>query len=69
MPQAIMKRLNGEAVAALNHPSSKELLVNLGAEPTPSTPQEGDAHIRAEVERWKRTLGAVPSTGASGSSK
>ena len=66
VPQPVMKRLNAETNAALSHPSSKELLVNLGAEPTPTTPQEADAHIRAEVERWKRTLGAVPSKGASG---
>ena len=54
--QSIMARLNKDVIAALNHPASKELLVNLGAEPTPSTPQQADAHIRAEVERWKRTL-------------
>src|SRR5262245_42117486 len=69
MPKPIMTRLNTDVVAALNHPSSNELLVNLGAEPTPSTPQEADAHIKAEVERWTRTFRAAPSKGASGSSK
>jgi tripartite-type tricarboxylate transporter receptor subunit TctC len=54
-----MTRLNSEVKAALDHPQSKELLVNLGAEPTPSTPQQADAHIRAELERWKRTLKAA----------
>jgi len=54
IPKAIMTRLNSDVIAALNHPSSKELLVNLGAEPTPSTPQEADAHIRAELQRWTR---------------
>jgi tripartite-type tricarboxylate transporter receptor subunit TctC len=58
-PRPIMTRLNGDVIAALKHPSSKELLVNLGAEPTPSTPQEADAHIRAEVERWTKTLKAA----------
>ena len=56
VPQPIMARLNTDVIAALNHPASKELLVNLGAEPTPTTPQQADAHIRAEVARWKRTL-------------
>jgi len=51
-----MARLNSEAHAALNHPETRERLVNLGAEPTPTTPQEADAHIRAEVERWFRTF-------------
>ena len=59
IPRPIMTRLNGDVIAALKHPSSKELLVNLGAEPTPSTPQQADAHIRAEVERWTKTLKAA----------
>jgi len=54
VPRPIMTRLNGDVIAALNHPASKELLVNLGAEPTPTTPQEADAHIRAEVQRWAK---------------
>ena len=55
-PQPIMARLNSEVIAALNHAASKELLGNLGAEPTPTTPQQADAHIRTELERWMRTL-------------
>jgi tripartite-type tricarboxylate transporter receptor subunit TctC len=56
IPQPIMARLNKEVKAALDHPQSKDFLVNLGAEPTPSTPQQADAHIKAEIERWTRTL-------------
>src|SRR5215813_6174548 len=56
IPQPIMTRLNNEVNAALNHAESKERLVSLGAEPTPSTPQQADAHIRAEIERWMKTL-------------
>ena len=56
VPRPIMERLNGEVIAALNHPASKELLANLGAEPTPTTAQQADAHIRTEIERWMRTL-------------
>jgi tripartite-type tricarboxylate transporter receptor subunit TctC len=56
LPQPVMARLNSETIAALKHPASKELLVNLGAEPTPTSPQQADAHIRAELGRWVRTL-------------
>ena len=56
MPRPIMSRLNSEVNAALNHVETKERLTSLGAEPTPSTPQQADAHIRAEVERWLKTL-------------
>ncbi|MGZ5115164.1 MAG: tripartite tricarboxylate transporter substrate binding protein [Burkholderiales bacterium] len=56
MPRPIMTRLNSETVAALKHAETKERLVALGAEPAPSTPQEADAYIRSEVERWIRIL-------------
>jgi tripartite-type tricarboxylate transporter receptor subunit TctC len=56
MPRPVMARLNSEAHAALNHAETKERLVALGAEGTPSTPQQTDAHIRSEVERWIRIL-------------
>lgn len=56
MPRPIMSRLNSEVNAALKHGETKERLITLGADPTPSTPQEADAHIRAEVERWLKTL-------------
>ena len=56
MPRSIMTRLNSETVAALKHAETQERLVGLGAEPAPSTPQEADAYIRSEVERWIRIL-------------
>ena len=56
IPRPIMSRLNSEVNAALNHAETKALLTSLGAEPTPSTPQQADAYIRAEVERWLKTL-------------
>ena len=54
--QPAMKRLNGDAVAALGHPDTKERLASLGAEATPTTSKEAAAHIRAEVERWMKVL-------------
>jgi tripartite-type tricarboxylate transporter receptor subunit TctC len=60
MPQPIMTRLNGEVNAALNHRETKEQFVAMGAEPTPSTPQQADAHIRAEVQRWLKVFKAAP---------
>jgi tripartite-type tricarboxylate transporter receptor subunit TctC len=56
MPRPIMTRINSETVAALKHAETKERLIALGAEPAPSTPQEADAYIRSEVERWIRIL-------------
>jgi tripartite-type tricarboxylate transporter receptor subunit TctC len=63
MPRPVMGRLNSEANAALNHAETKERLVALGAEGTPSTPQQADAHIRSEVEQWIRILKPAARTG------
>ena len=56
IPQPIMNQLNSHTNAALNHRETKEHFIAMGVEPTPSTPQQADAHIRAEVERWLKTL-------------
>jgi tripartite-type tricarboxylate transporter receptor subunit TctC len=56
MPRPVMARLNSEVNAALNHAETKERFASLGVEPTPSTPQKADAHIRAEVQQWIKTL-------------
>ncbi len=60
MPRPVMATLNGAVTAALNHAETKERYISLGAEPTPTTPQQADAHVRAEVERWIKTLKPAP---------
>ena len=60
MPQATMTRLNREVNAALNHRETRDQFAVMGVEATPSTPQQADAHIRAEVHRWLKTLKAAP---------
>jgi tripartite-type tricarboxylate transporter receptor subunit TctC len=56
MPRPVMAKLNGAVTATLNHADIKERFVTLGAETTPTTPQQADAYVRAEVERWIKTL-------------
>jgi tripartite-type tricarboxylate transporter receptor subunit TctC len=56
MPPAVMARLSGAVTATLTHAEMKERFVALGAETTPTTPQQADAYIRKEVERWIKTL-------------
>jgi tripartite-type tricarboxylate transporter receptor subunit TctC len=61
--QSAMARLNTATVAALEHPDTKERLIGLGAEATPTTAKDADAHIRAEVERWIKVLKPVKPAG------
>ena len=55
-----MARLNAELNAALNHRETRDQFAVMGVEATPSTPQQADAHIRAEVQRWLKTLKSAP---------
>jgi tripartite-type tricarboxylate transporter receptor subunit TctC len=56
MPRPVMARLTGAVNATLNHADTRERFLVLGAEPIPGTPQQADAFIKSEVERWIKTL-------------
>lgn len=55
-PQAIIKRVHAETVAALGAPQMREQLLALGATPVGTSPQELQAFVRAEIERWTRVV-------------
>ncbi len=55
-PKAIVDRLNGAIVAALNDAEIKKKLNDLGADPMPMTPAEFKAFISAEVVRWREII-------------
>lgn len=49
-PAAVVKKLNEEAIKALNSPELKERMAKLGADPFPLTPEAFNAYIRSEME-------------------
>jgi tripartite-type tricarboxylate transporter receptor subunit TctC len=51
-PKPIVDRLSAETRAALAAPEVRKRLVDLGAEPLGSTPQEFAAYVEAEFQRW-----------------
>jgi tripartite-type tricarboxylate transporter receptor subunit TctC len=55
-PQAVITRLNGEALAALRARDVHELLVRQGMDPTQSTPGEFDVYLRSEIAKWTRVV-------------
>jgi tripartite-type tricarboxylate transporter receptor subunit TctC len=55
-PREIIKKLHAEAVKALAVPEVRERLANEGAEPVGSTPEEYDAFIRSEIEKWMQVV-------------
>jgi tripartite-type tricarboxylate transporter receptor subunit TctC len=52
MPSEIVAKLSRDFVAAVNAPSVKERLGALGASPIGSSPQEFDALIHADYDKW-----------------
>jgi tripartite-type tricarboxylate transporter receptor subunit TctC len=52
MPPDLVAKLSQAFVAALNTEPVKERLSKLGASPIGSSPQQFDARIHAEYEKW-----------------
>ena len=51
-PPEIIAKVNADTRAALEHPSVKNRLIELGAEPAGTTPEGLAAHLKAEMDKW-----------------
>ena len=57
--RAIIERLHGEIVRALNSPDLSERLKSQGAEPVGNTPEQYTAFIQNEITKWAKVLRAA----------
>jgi len=55
-PRPVVRTVNKEVVRILNLPDIKDRMLTQGATPTPTTPEEFDAFIRSEVQRFAKVL-------------
>ena len=55
-PADIVQRISRENGRALATPDIRDRLAALGAEPTPSTPEELGGWIKSELEKWSRVV-------------
>jgi tripartite-type tricarboxylate transporter receptor subunit TctC len=62
MPPEILEKLSRDFVAALNTDAVKERLTKLGALPIGSTPQQFDAKIHADYDKWGPIIKAAGMT-------
>jgi tripartite-type tricarboxylate transporter receptor subunit TctC len=46
-------------MTALNSPKMRQKLANDGADPAPSTPEALAAHIRNEIDKWRKVAQAA----------
>ncbi len=57
-PRDVVARLNQAFVAALNAPETRSRFAGLMAEPVPTTPDEFDAFMRAELAKYRTVVKA-----------
>jgi tripartite-type tricarboxylate transporter receptor subunit TctC len=55
-PALIIAKLNAALVGAVNDPDVRTRLHNAGTSPAPSTPEEFDTYLRAEIARWGKVI-------------
>lgn len=55
-PRAIVDYFHSEFVRAINSPDIKEKLLNQGAEPVASTPEQTTAHVEREIAKWTKVI-------------
>ncbi len=58
-PRVIIDRLHGEIVRALNSPDLRGKLIEAGADPVGSTPEEYTAFIKSEIAKWAKVINAA----------
>jgi tripartite-type tricarboxylate transporter receptor subunit TctC len=58
LPRDIVLKLQGEVVRALKVPELRATLVQQGADPVGSTPEEFAAYLRAETTKWAKVVKA-----------
>ena len=52
VPRDLLHRISADIASAVKSPEVRERMMNLGVEPVGSTPEEYDALIRTEIEKW-----------------
>jgi tripartite-type tricarboxylate transporter receptor subunit TctC len=55
-PKAIVDKLAGETRRILRDPANQERFATLGLDIIASTPEEFDAAIKSEIQRWAKVV-------------
>ncbi len=58
-PHAIIKRLNAESVQVINQPAMRDRMIQNGAAPVGSTPEELWDFARKQIEKWGKVIKAA----------
>ena len=58
-PRAVIDRLHGDTVRALNAPEVRQRLQDLGADPGGNTPEQYTAFMKNEIAKWAKVIRAA----------
>ena len=56
IPRPIVEKLNSALVQTLRDPAIRKALIDRGADPVGSTPEEHAAYLKSEIEKWQRVI-------------
>jgi tripartite-type tricarboxylate transporter receptor subunit TctC len=56
VPADVLARLNGAVGKALANPELQAAFAKVGAEPRATSPQDGNAFLKSEFEKWKKVI-------------
>ncbi|MFM9967238.1 MAG: tripartite tricarboxylate transporter substrate binding protein [Burkholderiales bacterium] len=62
-PRNVVRKLNADVVSVLKRPAFRAKLEEIGVEPVGNTPEQFDAYIKSEIEKWApivKASGAQP---------
>ena len=54
IPRPIVEKLNGALVRSIRDPQNSKILIERGADPVASSPEEHDAYIKSEIAKWRK---------------
>lgn len=57
-PRELVRRISADVVAVLRSPEMKARMAELGMETVGNTPEQFDAYIRTEIEKWAKVVKA-----------
>lgn len=59
LPKPVIDSVNGALVKTIQEPSVRKAMVDNGADPAGSTPEQHDAYIKSEVAKWIKVVNAA----------
>jgi tripartite-type tricarboxylate transporter receptor subunit TctC len=61
-PRDLVNRIHADVAAAVRTPELNERMLQFGMDPVASTPEQFDAFVRREMEKWAPVVKATGAT-------